>query len=110
MHCRLPECLRALGYLSFLTVLFEERLNINSLKSSSTVPASIHGQIGWFNSELNKVKHFTHFAVLGCNFLYDSPAICIHPPGEREVIIAACDSPGFFGNDTAVFKFTQMLD
>lgn len=59
----------------------------------------------------------------GMHFLYDSPAICIHPPGEREVIIwltrnilvlvslgSACDTLAFFGNNTAVFKSTQMLD
>jgi len=42
-------------------------VDINSLKSSSIVPASVCGRIGWFSSKLNKVKHFTDFAVvLGC--------------------------------------------
>jgi len=44
------------------------------------------------------------------SFLYDSPAVCIHPPGERGVIIPACDSLAFFGNATAVFKSTEVLD
>lgn len=64
-----------------------------------------------FQQQVEQSKAFHWFCCSsGKHFFYDSPANCIHPPGEREGIIPAWDSLALFGNNTAVFKATQMLD
>ena len=59
-------------------------VDINSLKSSSIGPASICGQIGRFNSKLNKVKHFTDFAVVLGYISFMTPQQSAYVLLERE--------------------------
>lgn len=59
-------------------------VGINSLKSSSVVPASVCGPMGWFNSKLNKVKHVTDFAVVLGRISFMTPQQSAYLLLERE--------------------------
>lgn len=83
-------------------------VDIRSLSSSIWVPASGCGQIGGFDSKLNKVKHLADSAVgVGC-ISSMTPWQSAYILLKRGVIIPACDS--LFGKAIAVLKSNQVPD